>query len=88
MWRDKKPDRPLVTNPELKDLQANQPSKPAGDLGGNNADKQRGGVSNGSDGGQRGGAQGSSPWTPGHVSQPLKSASPAPLVKALLARNG
>jgi hypothetical protein len=28
MWRDKKPDRPLVTKPELKDLQANQPSKP------------------------------------------------------------
>jgi Polymer-forming cytoskeletal len=27
MWRDKKPDRPLVTNPEPKDLQANQPSK-------------------------------------------------------------
>lgn len=28
MWRDKKPDRPLVTNPEPKDLQANQPSNP------------------------------------------------------------
>ncbi len=28
MWRDKKPDRPLVTSPEPKGLQANQPSKP------------------------------------------------------------
>ena len=28
MWRDKKPDRPLVTNPEPKDLQANQLSEP------------------------------------------------------------
>ncbi len=28
MWRDKKPDRPLVTSPEPKDLQVNQPSKP------------------------------------------------------------
>jgi cytoskeletal protein CcmA (bactofilin family) len=29
MWRDKKPDRPLVSNPEAKDLLANQPSKPS-----------------------------------------------------------
>lgn len=28
MWRGEKPDRPLVTNPEPNDLQANQPSKP------------------------------------------------------------
>ena len=28
MWRDKKPDRPLVLNLEPKPLQANQPSKP------------------------------------------------------------
>jgi hypothetical protein len=57
MWRGKKPDRPLVTNPEPNDLQPNQPSKPPqATLEGTTQISKDAVCPTWSDGGERGGA--------------------------------